>query len=1259
MVSNLTHSSSNKRGAEELDANLYAKSNKKSKKEIAADSDSEQLKEPWEEPIQDLSIKMLDFKRLDKDYRATKKLKKEDLPPSLENLAEFIIEKYNENNKKTFEKIEIPKEAWKKIETKGFSILAFHSVALFSNPISIMLKKMDVEAKEKSGEVSYLFFLYRVHKEAHEIFALAAGNRGYRPVQQFSDFTFPRKIALRLLNSKEQSRETSRRIIGRVLASTELLQSRVLFDPNSLEKIFTEFQASLRNDASIHHFKYFQLKGGKVPKKPIEVEIREGLVRFHKRLPFAAYPFILDHLASISRGDETYIYQPNLSEKIIEQDAKEDFAFLDYFTPVSGQRHKALEKRLLKELASALIHQDSLDWTFAHPHINDYFKAHEFRIRYIKEKGGVIVTSWDSYRKNFLEIMDTLRKIPHLKLKEADLERELKKIYFDFKNGDNWDLAPITDCLIGQVSLEIEGNHYSYFKLNNKWYEISSNLLSRVNDEFRKVLIECRIKSSEESFLSHPWQTASQEITLKEIAKTFQLKKDENLNELLSLKVAFVSKEGKMLHSQLEGEILSHPVIHHYRNAIEIFLTREKPTIEVLEKKLGKSFAQIALDELMKERSIAEKKTVVDKNNKKKEIVIIKNPFPPKDHFLFKHRKILRNWALKEEYTMHEGPYNETYLYTTKNKNIPYQLNKNGWIVGDRIEYDGIELFDIAYFNKDSIFLYHVKKSFDKARDALSQVMNSARMLSKQGNIREKALAGFYDEVIKKPKKTDKNFEYFSAARNQFLSWGKEGKKNFIELFDKRKIVFVYALADDRKNEHIITDKGLGRDQFTELDFASEKTKDVAVQLFAELKAQQFLDVDGKKGPRFNELYHMEALKFNDEKLRAYSKFAYHILTGDISFFGSLIGRMDLLHTRAQVEGLGFGFKICQIQSPGNIGVEEITVKPLIWENLDEEFFYPLKHKIDNPILFYRTPWFEEAECWMKKNTKGEGSCAFHALLGQEVEGEMQCNADKERVSLAKALEDGLNGDKNGFNDKTLDELYKANLISCIEEAEKKDLKPGNPSYQLRRCSKALFRKNETGDYLEDFKNYLKQDLRAKQTEVFKQIKNHKGLKPKSDLIKILKDNNETEGTLDNFFSHLNDEEILYDAMSQSISSLESLSQNSKTYDWLNHNLDEYKKIKKMRESAKKDLRKSPEVMCNFLECIKNTDYWLSDDELQMLAHVNNLRVEIMREDIDGDFGCNNKHQLETLENDMRERIVIHADGSHYSQCIPFEKINA
>ena len=326
---------------------------------------------PLATKIPEISIKKIDVQRVERDYHSCRKQEnpEQEKPPSLPNLTtliEHIVQKYNrkhikknedesvsdETQDSCFRKITLPSNTWKKKERNGFDLLIYYCFCKVFNPISSMLEKLEANVQHPRG-ISYLFFLFRVKQKVQEIFALSSGNQGYLPVQPFSDYTFPRKIIYRLLNPKEKPKTSSNDLTGPVISSTQILRNQTSFDPLNLSKIYTTYRSVLRKNASLYQFACFRRKKGTDPFKKVEMSLKVGGIRIHQSLAFETYPPILDHFSTISRDQPTYLYQiPNPERRKREEDQKEDFDFLEYYTQVSIARSAALDRSLQTQLVS-------------------------------------------------------------------------------------------------------------------------------------------------------------------------------------------------------------------------------------------------------------------------------------------------------------------------------------------------------------------------------------------------------------------------------------------------------------------------------------------------------------------------------------------------------------------------------------------------------------------------------------------------------------------------------------------------------------------------------------------------------------------------------------------------------------------------------------------------------------------------------------------------------------------------------------------
>jgi len=105
-----------------------------------------------------------------------------------------------------------------------------------------------------------------------------------------------------------------------------------------------------------------------------------------------------------------------------------------------------------------------------------------------------------------------------------------------------------------------------------------------------------------------------------------------------------------------------------------------------------------------------------------------------------------------------------------------------------------IEVCDILRWDKDNIYLYHVKKGFDNSmRDLCGQVSIAARKVLEDSKNKFTFLGSLYDALT--ASKGTSN--YYKKARKEL---GKISRVDFIKLFQERKIVFVLAVQDRAKS---------------------------------------------------------------------------------------------------------------------------------------------------------------------------------------------------------------------------------------------------------------------------------------------------------------------------------------------------------------------------------------------------------------------------------------------------------------------------
>lgn len=124
-----------------------------------------------------------------------------------------------------------------------------------------------------------------------------------------------------------------------------------------------------------------------------------------------------------------------------------------------------------------------------------------------------------------------------------------------------------------------------------------------------------------------------------------------------------------------------------------------------------------------------------------------------------------------------EGQYNESHL------------NKNNFLVGDRIILNGIELFDLLYLDRDNLYIIQVKDGLGAStRDACSQLRNSSKLIEESlKDINNKKLKEFYHKLHK----CNVSYTQNQNFKNQLQTIGTEVE--FINKFKKSNRCYVLA----------------------------------------------------------------------------------------------------------------------------------------------------------------------------------------------------------------------------------------------------------------------------------------------------------------------------------------------------------------------------------------------------------------------------------------------------------------------------------
>jgi len=268
--------------------------------------------------------------------------------------------------------------------------------------------------------------------------------------------------------------------------------------------------------------------------------------------------------------------------------------------------------------------------------------------------------------------------------------------------------------------------------------------------------------------------------------------------------------------------------------------------------------------------------------------------------------------------------------------------NQAGFLVGDKVYYQKIELFDLLFYNvhTKATFIYHVKESFgQKTRDACSQILNSAynirRILESGGD-----LADYYNKIkatnqtiaatIEICESLDKFKEALKSAyivyavadttekKVQIMQYFKTGveKRSFEAESQKKTKLVKLDLVTGLKN----LPKGrFSLQTFSECLNCNNSYDEITDKLISLLIRDKFIshsDLALKA-----KLLYATKDSFKDFCFSAESKcslFVYELLQPYMSNYQTLIGKLELLRVRDILPRYGYQGKFKIMEIPTN-----------------------------------------------------------------------------------------------------------------------------------------------------------------------------------------------------------------------------------------------------------------------------------------------------------------------------------------------------
>ena len=265
--------------------------------------------------------------------------------------------------------------------------------------------------------------------------------------------------------------------------------------------------------------------------------------------------------------------------------------------------------------------------------------------------------------------------------------------------------------------------------------------------------------------------------------------------------------------------------------------------------------------------------------------------------------------------------------------------------------------------------------------------------------------------------------------------------------------------------------------------------------------------------------------------------------------------------------------------------------------------------------------------------TVADGSCALHALFGNPNDLPVRLADPKaQRQIFSRWLQENLK------KDRELEDLYQMHITDLIELG----LAPIDPTNLLSRSAHSLIEKSAVlKAALERYKESIK--FEEKHRECLDLI-----IDPKPEMLAILK--GDSPKSDDDFLRDLQtDKDFLVRRVYQHLKALKDHFIGDLSASFA---ITELEELAEEEQAIRDALIKSDEFFEAFIQAIEDPSYWLSDLELEMAAHMDDLRVEIVTYYApDGMFVCNNQERLPPRDQDERAHIIILCENGHYTRC--------
>ncbi|CAF1981626.1 unnamed protein product [Rotaria magnacalcarata] len=368
--------------------------------------------------------------------------------------------------------------------------------------------------EDKKNE--YILFFYRKVDTKDEIFAAMTGH-AWETLAKISDYKFPIFIAKRILDpesiiqiktrsmagSKSTVNEIFRHWLGffqsKTVNNQYLILKGHLKSSNSLRGIVTHLSDS--TSSSSESRTNSPIKFPEVFENCV-VEIQQGAVHFcTSKISDKQYPYFLNHLSNIARGDKTYKYSLNDDKEPEDNEEKDDtrFACLEFIQPASSENQEHLLKHIYECLFSYYSSDSTEDMSgihgirIAHKHVDDFSLVSSVQLKYRYARESIEIPTPVAVS----EVINDLKEYQIFDKFETDVfnaENKLQTFTNRLKKEGvsiSWNKGKkvIDEPLHNYLEIEpIWLNDFCLTRIGNMCYEVSADFLRLVDKDFRSVL---------------------------------------------------------------------------------------------------------------------------------------------------------------------------------------------------------------------------------------------------------------------------------------------------------------------------------------------------------------------------------------------------------------------------------------------------------------------------------------------------------------------------------------------------------------------------------------------------------------------------------------------------------------------------------------------------------------------------------------------------------------------------------------------------